>query len=98
MENTAVLHVMEIIAATFPGQGGGSGGDQPPAFVAGEVARWALRDCILHHHSREPHVMLTPGLRLHVHCVQAGQPVPPLSVEFLLFGGMCSMECCWLSA
>ncbi|KAL3158433.1 hypothetical protein ABBQ38_010667 [Trebouxia sp. C0009 RCD-2024] len=39
MENTAVLHVMEIIAATFPGQGGGSGGDQPPAFVAGEVAR-----------------------------------------------------------
>lgn len=39
MENTAVLHVMEIIAATFPGQGGSSGSDQPPAFVAGEVAR-----------------------------------------------------------
>ena len=39
MENTAVLHVMDIIAATFPGGGGGSGGDQPPAFVAGEVAR-----------------------------------------------------------
>lgn len=41
MENTAVLHVMEIIAATFPGQGGSSGSDQPPAFVAGEVARYA---------------------------------------------------------
>ncbi|DBB17629.1 TPA: hypothetical protein ACH3X3_002673 [Trebouxia sp. C0006] len=39
MENTAVLHVMEVIAATFPGQGGSSGSDQPPAFVAGEVAR-----------------------------------------------------------
>ncbi len=39
METNAVLHVMEVIAATFPGQGGGSGGDQPPAFVAGEVAR-----------------------------------------------------------
>ena len=39
MESTAVLRVMETIAATFPGQGGGSGGDQPPAFVAGEVAR-----------------------------------------------------------
>ncbi|KAK9813244.1 hypothetical protein WJX72_011382 [[Myrmecia] bisecta] len=39
MEMTAVLHVMEIIAVTFPGQGAGSGGDQPPAFVAGEVAR-----------------------------------------------------------
>ena len=39
MESTAVLHVMDIIAATFPGQGGGSGSDQPPAFVAGEVAR-----------------------------------------------------------
>lgn len=39
MEGTAVLHVMEIIAATFPGQGGGSGGEEPPAFVAGEVAR-----------------------------------------------------------
>ena len=42
MENTAVLHVMEIIASTFPGQGGGSGSDQPPAFVAGEVARCAV--------------------------------------------------------
>jgi hypothetical protein len=41
MENTAVLHVMEVIAATFPGQGGSSGSDQPPAFVAGEVARYA---------------------------------------------------------
>ena len=48
MENTAVLHVMEIIAATFPGAGGGSGGDQPPAFVAGEVARYS-QPPLIHH-------------------------------------------------
>jgi len=41
MEGTAVEHVMETLAAAFPGRGGGSGGDQPPAFVAGEVARCA---------------------------------------------------------
>lgn len=41
MENTALVHVMETLAATFPGQGGGSGSGQPPAFVAGEVARLA---------------------------------------------------------
>ncbi|CAL8469580.1 g9121 [Coccomyxa elongata] len=39
MESTALVHVMETLAATFPGQGGGSGSGQPPAFVAGEVAR-----------------------------------------------------------
>ncbi|EIE21455.1 hypothetical protein COCSUDRAFT_66895 [Coccomyxa subellipsoidea C-169] len=39
MESNALVHVMETLAATFPGQGGGSGSGQPPAFVAGEVAR-----------------------------------------------------------
>ena len=39
MYNTAGLHVRYIFAASCPGLGGGSGGDQPPAFVAGEVAR-----------------------------------------------------------
>lgn len=41
METNALAHVMESLAATFPGQGGSSGSGQPPAFVAGEVARWA---------------------------------------------------------
>lgn len=41
MEGTAVVHVMETLAAAFPGRGGGSGGDEPPAFVAGEIARCA---------------------------------------------------------
>jgi hypothetical protein len=39
MENNALVHVMETLAATFPGQGGSSGSGQPPAFVAGEVGR-----------------------------------------------------------
>ena len=43
MEGTAVVHVMETLAAAFPGRGGGSGGDEPPAFVAGEIARCARR-------------------------------------------------------
>lgn len=43
MEGTAVVHVMETLAAAFPGRGGGSGGDEPPAFVAGEVARCAAQ-------------------------------------------------------
>ena len=49
MEGTAVVHVMETLAAAFPGRGGGSGGDEPPAFVAGEVARcaWPLYDFLL---------------------------------------------------
>jgi hypothetical protein len=46
MEGTAVEHVMETLAAAFPGRGGGSGGDQPPAFVAGEVARCAPTDAV----------------------------------------------------
>ncbi|KAK9806582.1 hypothetical protein WJX73_004732 [Symbiochloris irregularis] len=41
LETEAVVQVMETLASTFPGQGGGSGGDQPPAFVAGTVARVA---------------------------------------------------------
>jgi hypothetical protein len=40
MEEAAVPAAMEALALTFPGQGGGLGSDQPPAFVAGEVARW----------------------------------------------------------
>ena len=42
LESEAVVQVMETLATTFPGQGGGSGSDQPPAFVAGKVARWGL--------------------------------------------------------
>ncbi len=41
LENQGVVKVMEVLAAVFPGQGAGSGGEQPPAFVAGEVARQA---------------------------------------------------------
>lgn len=39
LESQGVVKVMEVLAAVFPGQGAGSGGEQPPAFVAGEVAR-----------------------------------------------------------
>ncbi|KAK9817324.1 hypothetical protein WJX74_004288 [Apatococcus lobatus] len=39
LESQGVAKVMEVLAAVFPGQGAGSGGEQPPAFVAGEVAR-----------------------------------------------------------
>jgi hypothetical protein len=39
MESTSVPYVMETIASVFSGRGGGRGSDQPPAFVAGEVAR-----------------------------------------------------------
>jgi hypothetical protein len=40
LEGPALSHVMEALAAAFPGQGGSAGSAQPPAFVAGEVARW----------------------------------------------------------
>lgn len=39
MHSTALPHVMETLAATFPGQGGSSGSGQPPAFVAGQVGK-----------------------------------------------------------
>ena len=39
MEGESVAGVLELVAAGFAGQGVGSGGDQPPAFVAGDVAR-----------------------------------------------------------
>ena len=39
MESQLVVRVMETLAELFAGQGTASGGDQPPAFVAGEVAR-----------------------------------------------------------
>ena len=42
LEAHAVVQVLETLAAIFPGQGTAAGEDQPPAFVAGEVARQAL--------------------------------------------------------
>ena len=39
MERESVAGVLELVAAGFAGQGVGAGGDQPPAFVAGDVAR-----------------------------------------------------------
>ena len=39
MQQQAVEAAMESLAQAFPGQGGGAGKDQPPAFVAGKVAR-----------------------------------------------------------
>ena len=39
MQQQAVEAAMESLAKAFPGQGGGAGKDQPPAFVAGKVAR-----------------------------------------------------------
>lgn len=39
MEGVTVPWVMETLALMFQGRGGGRGSDQPPAFVAGEVAR-----------------------------------------------------------
>lgn len=67
MESTALVHVMETLAATFPGQGGGSGSGQPPAFVAGEVARLASSSapCLVYGSKslrptgRLPHVLCT---------------------------------------
>lgn len=38
-QTTALPHVMETLAGTFPGQGGSSGSGQPPAFVAGQVGK-----------------------------------------------------------
>ena len=42
LEAHTVVQVLETLAAIFPGQGTAAGEDQPPAFVAGEVARQAL--------------------------------------------------------
>ena len=39
MQSTALPHVMETLAGTFPGQGGSSGSGQPPAFVAGQIGK-----------------------------------------------------------
>lgn len=39
MHSTALPHVMETLAGSFPGQGGFSGSGQPPAFVAGQVGK-----------------------------------------------------------
>eukprot|EP00951_Prasinocladus_malaysianus_P033688 scaffold334865_cov39-Prasinocladus_malaysianus.AAC.1 len=39
MEGRVIALCMEQLASKFPGSGGGGGGDQPPAFVAGELAR-----------------------------------------------------------
>lgn len=39
MEQQTVPWVMETLANGFAGRGGGRGGDLPPAFVPGEVAR-----------------------------------------------------------
>ena len=50
LEAEAVANALEALAAAFPGQGGGtSRPDQPPAFVAGEVARcaWLCRTSIV---------------------------------------------------
>ena len=39
MQATALPHVMETLAGSFPGQGGSSGSGQPPAFVAGQIGK-----------------------------------------------------------
>lgn len=41
MESKSVIQVLELLAALFAGQGAAAGSEQPPAFVAGEVARSA---------------------------------------------------------
>ena len=69
MESTALVHVMETLAATFPGQGGGSGSGQPPAFVAGEVARLATDSCTLSYYwgqSALTHLICCPHV-MHLH-------------------------------
>ena len=44
MESNAVVKVLELLAGLFAGQGASAGGDQPPAFVAGDVARCGFQD------------------------------------------------------
>lgn len=39
MESKSVVSVLELLAALFAGQGAAAGSEQPPAFVAGDVAR-----------------------------------------------------------
>lgn len=39
MEGESVAAVLDLVAANFAGLGAGAGSDQPPAFVAGDVAR-----------------------------------------------------------
>ena len=39
MESRSVVKVLELLAALFAGQGAAAGSEQPPAFVAGDVAR-----------------------------------------------------------
>ena len=41
LESQTVSSVLELLANTFPGQGNSGGSDQPPAFVAAEIARSA---------------------------------------------------------
>ena len=39
LESNTVSTTLEVLANTFPGQGNSGGSDQPPAFVAAEIAR-----------------------------------------------------------
>ena len=39
LESKTVSATLEVLANTFPGQGNSGGSDQPPAFVAAEIAR-----------------------------------------------------------
>jgi hypothetical protein len=40
MEGESVATVLDLLAANFAGLGASAGSDQPPAFVAGDVARY----------------------------------------------------------
>ena len=44
MESRSVVHTLELLASLFAGQGAAAGSEQPPAFVAGDVARSGLED------------------------------------------------------
>lgn len=39
VEGEVIARILETLGECFSGQGASAGGDQPPAFVAGEVAR-----------------------------------------------------------
>ena len=39
LESRSVVSVLELLASLFAGQGAAAGSEQPPAFVAGDVAR-----------------------------------------------------------
>lgn len=39
VESKSVVSVLELLAVLFAGQGTAAGSEQPPAFVAGDVAR-----------------------------------------------------------